>query len=155
MQMDFPVVHPIKIVLLQKDVEISPTLKYEIEHDETDHPFKHIVDHAAMEFQDKVQRMQGWAQLNVEFALDRWKTLRTFSQWMGDDEMSFMLGWIENKSELGYAGIYDWQDGEFSCKDEGSKAEKQPKFGSRIGLLLLTNIGSPLWQAMEVISAPW
>ena len=138
MQMDFPVVHPIKIVLVKKDFDITPTLKYDVEDEQTDHPFKQIVDHAAMELRDKVQMMQGWVQFNVDFALDRWKTLRTYSQWMGDDEMAFMLGWIERKSEIPYAGIYQWhQDEGFTRKDGGSTFEDVPRSGSRVGAIII------------------
>eukprot|EP00434_Breviolum_minutum_P006771 symbB.v1.2.005974.t1/scaffold344.1/size224651/16 len=74
------------------------------------------------------------------FALDRWKTMNSFQEMMGDDEMAFMLSYAEEKSGIGFAGIYQWDEElGLSKKDSGTSKLTEHKYGSRLGALVIRN----------------
>ena len=64
--------------------------------------------------------------------------MSTFDEMMGDDEMAFMLSYAEEKSGIGFAGIYQW-DAELGLakKDSGTTKLTEHKFGSRFGALVI------------------
>ena len=64
--------------------------------------------------------------------------MSTFDEMIGDDEMAFMLSYAEEKSGIGFAGIYQW-DAELglSKKDSGTTKLTEHKFGSRFGALVI------------------
>ena len=130
MQMDFPVFHPIKIFVHESFEDISPTVKFDIiDAPEIPSDLPGIMANRTMPEAD----MQY-----ASFALDRWKTMKTFGEMMGDDEMAFMLGYAEEKSGIGFAGVFHWDasDG-LSRKDSGSSKLTEHKFGSRLGALVV------------------
>ena len=131
MQRDFPVHHPIMITVRQEIVDISPTISFDIiaEPDiQPNLPIHHMAN----------QEMTESTMHYAPFALDRWKTMSTFDEMMGDDEMAFMLSYAEEKSGIGFAGIYQW-DAELglSKKDSGTSKLTEHKFGSRFGALVI------------------
>ena len=131
MQRDFPVHHPIKITVRQESVDISPTLSFDIIAEPGSQPILPI-HHMANE--ETAESSMHYA----PFALDRWNTMSTFDEMMGDDEMAFMLSYAEEKSGIGFAGIYQW-DAELglSKKDSGTTKLTEHKFGSRFGALVI------------------
>ena len=133
MQRDFPVHHPIKITVRQEIVDISPTIGFDIIPEPDIHPNLPIHQMANQEMNDATLQY-------APFALDRWKTMSSFQEMMGDDEMAFMLGYAEEKSGIGFAGIYQWDEElGLSKKDSGTSKLTEHKYGSRLGALVIRN----------------
>ena len=131
MQRDFPVHHPIMITVRQEIVDISPTISFDIIAEPDNQPYLPIHHMASQETTESTM-------LFAPFALDRWKTMSSFDEMIGDDEMAFMLSYAEEKSGIGFAGIYQW-DAELglSKKDSGTSKLTEHKFGSRFGALVI------------------
>ena len=133
MQRDFPVHHPIKIMVRQEKSDISPTIGFDIIPEPDLHPNLPIQQMANQEMNDPTLQY-------ATFALDRWKTMDSFQEMMGDDEMAFMLSYAEEKSGIGFAGIYQWDEElGLSKKDSGTSKLAEHKYGSRLGALVIRN----------------
>ena len=131
MQRDFPVHHPIMITVRQEIVDISPTISFDIIAEPDNQPYLPIHHMASQETTESTMHF-------APFALDRWKTMSSFDEMIGDDEMAFMLSYAEEKSGIGFAGIYQW-DAELglSKKDSGTSKLTEHKYGSRFGALVI------------------
>ena len=107
----FTIMHPMKIIVKKKSIEISPTLPYIVQDSSNVPSIVDIVKNSITSLEDKLaQKFESGDEVNQNFATQRWKSLSENHMMMADDEMAFMLGYLEDCSQLCFAGVFKWDD---------------------------------------------
>ena len=148
-----------KIFVKKKSFEISPTLPYIVQELSNVPSIVDIVKNSVTSFEDKLaQKFESGDEVNQNFATQRWKTLSENHMMMADDEMAFMLGYIEDCSQLGYAGVFKWDD---KCNvllrlDQSmAKNNENPK-RNEVGAIIVDNHWIPfLCSGKNDVSSVW
>ena len=157
--LDFTVMHPMKIFVKKKPLEISPTLPYVVQTCSDIPSVFGIVKDSTTSFEEKlVQKFEIGDEVNRNFAAQRWKTLSEKHMMMADDEMAFMLGYIEDSSQLGFAGVFSW---DAECKvlirlDQSTSQTNENQKRNEIGAIIVDNHWIPfLCSGKNDVSSVW